>query len=84
MKIVDVFINGNEYDKAIKELKEVIEDQPDYIAARIRLGQVYYEQKNVPKAIQEWESVLIRKPNHPVASKFLKQAQAIEMVDLTP
>jgi Tfp pilus assembly protein PilF len=46
------------------------------IPARIKLGVIYYNLNRVAEATEQWESVLIRDPQHPEALRLLKMANA--------
>lgn len=84
MRIAECFVKLGENDKAIRELKNLIKDYPQYLPARIKLGLVYYNMSAIAEATEQWENVLYRDPHHTEAQKYLKMAQAagITNVDL--
>lgn len=82
MKIVEVLVRKNQGSKAVKELKKIIESYPGYLPAKLKLGVVFYNSNRVVEAIQEWEGVLMRDPNHPEAVNYLKLAQEVGVTSL--
>lgn len=84
MRIAECHVKLEDSEKAIKELKNLIRDYPQYLPARIKLGLVYYNASLIAEATEQWENVLYRDPHHGEAKKYLKMAQAagITNVDL--
>lgn len=80
MKIVDCHVQLNDSDKAIEILKDLIKEYPGFLTARNKLGRIYYEQGQLPEAIDVWENVLRRNENNSEAQRFLRQAQNIEYI----
>ncbi|MCB0406665.1 MAG: tetratricopeptide repeat protein [Bdellovibrionales bacterium] len=80
MKIVDCLENLNRLTEAEAQLKSLVKTYPDFFNARTKLGKIYYEQNKIPEAIDAWENVLSRDPNHAQAKKLLAQAQNIEFI----
>lgn len=76
MKIVDCFLKKGDRDKALKELRNLLKDYPTFTTARIKLGVLLYNSNDVMDAIEQWEAVLEREPNHAEAQRLLKTAQA--------
>lgn len=76
MRIAECFVKLGENEKAIRELKNLIKDYPQYLPARIKLGLVYYNMSLIAEATEQWENVLYRDPHHAEAKKYLKMAQA--------
>ncbi|MCB0411959.1 MAG: tetratricopeptide repeat protein [Bdellovibrionales bacterium] len=79
MKIVDCFKTLGEYDKAFKELRDLIKQYPMFIGARLKLGKFHFEKGDVIAAIEAWEGVLERDPENAEAARLLKQAQAKDL-----
>lgn len=79
MKIVECFMMKGMYDKAVRELKSLLKDYPGFTAGRLKLGMIYYNANNVVDAIEQWEAILRREPDHGEALKFLKLAQAVTL-----
>ncbi len=82
MKAVEVYLRKNQAAKAVKELKKVIDYYPAYLPARLKLGVIYYNSNRVVEAIQEWESILSRDPQHNSALNYLKLAQEVGVTSL--
>jgi tetratricopeptide (TPR) repeat protein len=76
MKIIECLIKKEDSPRAIKELKMLVQEFPQFVPARLKLGLMYYNQKKIVEAEQQWETVLLRDPDHPVAIKYLQMAQA--------
>lgn len=77
MKIVECFIKIGDSEKALKELRGLIKEYPGFLSARVRFGKILYETGDVAGAIEHWEAVTQRDPNHAEAQRLLRQAQAI-------
>lgn len=77
MKVVECYMRLNEPDKALRELRSLIKEYPGFLSARVRLGRILYETSDLPGAVEQWEAVLHRDPNHSEAGRLLRQAQAI-------
>lgn len=75
MKVVECFVEKKNYRRAVKELKNLIKEYPQFNAARIKLGNLYYQANKVIDAVEQWESVLLRDPEHPEARRFIQMAQ---------
>lgn len=76
IRLSEVYLQMGQRDKAIRDLKRLILDQPDYHSARIKLGLIFYNNNNIAEAVEQWEAVLVREPRHSEALKYLKMAQA--------
>lgn len=75
MKMVECFIKKSDEARAAKELKMLVHDYPQFIPARLKLGLMYFNAKKTMEAIEQWENVLLRDPEHPIALKYLQMAQ---------
>lgn len=75
MKIIECFIRKEDDARALKELKVLVQEYPQFVPARLKLGLMYYNQKKIVEAVEQWETVLLRDPEHPVALKYLQMAQ---------
>lgn len=82
MRLSECYVKLNDNDRAIKELKNLIKDYPQLIPARIKLGVIYYNMNNLAEATEQWESVLLRDPDHPEAIHYLKMANAAGITTL--
>ncbi len=84
LRIADCFVKMNDAGKAIRELKNLIREYPQFNQARMKLGQIYYNNNNLAEATEQWENVLLRDPKHIEALKNLKMAQAVGITSLHP
>ena len=78
MKIVEAHLRrnvGDDQAEAMRELKSLTAEYPTFVPARLQLGLLYYNSRQVVAAIEQWETVLLRDPEHPVALKYLQMAQ---------
>jgi tetratricopeptide (TPR) repeat protein len=75
MKLVECFLKKDDIARAAKELKLLVQEYPQFIPARLKLGLLYFNAKKTVEAVQQWETVLLRDPEHPVALKYLQMAQ---------
>lgn len=75
MKMIECYIQKNEEPRALKELKILVQEYPQFIPARLKLGLMYFNSRNTVAAVEQWETVLLRDPEHPLAIKYLQMAQ---------
>lgn len=75
MRIVECHLKMADHDRAIKELRSLIRDYPQFSPARMKLGLIYYNLNHIAEATEQWESILLRDPHHSEALKHLKLAQ---------
>lgn len=83
MRISECFIKMNDFDRAIKDLKGLIREYPQFLPARMKLGILYYNLNNLAEATEQWEALLARDPNHGEAKKHLRMAQTAGITTLT-
>ena len=75
MKTVECFVQMDDSPRALRELKNLVQEYPQFIPARLKLGLLYYNAHKVVEAVEQWETVLARDPDHPTAIKYLQMAQ---------
>lgn len=75
MKMVECFVKMSDDVSAIRELRLIAQEYPQFIPARIKLGLIYFNAKKTVEAVEQWESVLLRDPEHPLALRYLQMAQ---------
>jgi tetratricopeptide (TPR) repeat protein len=75
IKIADSFVKKGDTDRAIRELRNVVKDQPKFTPARVRLGVLLYNSNKVLDAVETWEGVLLRDPENPEAKRLIRMAQ---------
>lgn len=78
MKVVECYFKMGESERAVKELRELIREYPGFLSARVRLGRALHELGDAASAIEQWEAVLQRDPEHADAQQLLRQAQVSE------
>lgn len=83
MRIAECYVKMGDSDRAIRELKSLIREYPQFIQARLKLGVIYYNLNNLAEATEQWENILLRDPRHPEALKYLKMANAAAITTLT-
>lgn len=66
---------------AEKYLKNFIRLYPQNIKARLLLAEWYFENKQVPQAVNEWESILKKQPQNPEALSCLLKVQKLTELD---
>lgn len=82
MKIAEIFILQKNTSAALKELRAIVRENPEYVPARLKLGKAYYDASQVPEAIEQWESALRFEPNNTTARDFLRLAQTVQVTSL--
>lgn len=75
MKIIECWIKKEDTSRATKELQSLVQDYPTFVPARLKLGLVYYNARRTLDAVEQWERVLVRDPEHPLALKYIRMAQ---------
>ena len=61
--LIRLQVSAKQYDQALRELQELLEEDPSHLDAQLRMGLVYGEQKNYPKAIQQLTQILTVRPS---------------------
>ncbi len=74
LKVADSLVKSDRASRAVNELKTLIQNYPHFIGARLKLGDIYFESNNILQAVEQWESVLLRDPQNPLAQSKLKLA----------
>jgi tetratricopeptide (TPR) repeat protein len=74
MSIVECHLALGDQKSAARELKNFSFEQPQFSPAKIKLGQIYYENDRIIEAIELWESVLMRDPENREALRLLRVA----------
>jgi tetratricopeptide (TPR) repeat protein len=59
----------DQYDLAIRQYKEALKANPDYIVGYNNLGHAYEKKKLTTQALEMYEEVLKRDPNNPTAKR---------------
>ena len=61
--LIRLQVSAKQYDEALRELQEILAEDPADLDAQLRMGLVYGEQKNYPKAIQQLTQILTVRPS---------------------
>ncbi len=83
MKIVRCWIELGNSMQASKELRALIVEFPQFLPARVQLGRLHYDAGQVTEAIEAWEEVLAREPDHTEAKQLIQKADALDYTNLT-
>jgi tetratricopeptide (TPR) repeat protein len=83
MRIAECHVQLGDADRAVRELKALIREYPQFIQARLKLGVIYYNMNNLAEATEQWENILLRDPKHPEALKYLKMASVAGITTLS-
>lgn len=75
--IAECLLHLREYQRAIGELKNILQKKPDYTPALMRLGQVYYKLGHFDLAIRSYEHVLLTQPDNKIAHNKLSQIRSL-------
>ncbi len=73
MRMAEVLVQMGNTDRAIKDLKNLVIEYPQFLPAKNKLGVIYYNEGRTREAADQWESVLMRDPQNPEATRYLKQ-----------
>ncbi|OYZ18675.1 MAG: hypothetical protein B7Y39_13145 [Bdellovibrio sp. 28-41-41] len=77
MRMAEVLVQMGNSDRAIKDLKNLVTEYPQFIPAKNKLGVILYNEGRTREAADQWESVLMRDPQNPEANRYLKQIGAL-------
>lgn len=78
MNIIRCYEKLDEYDQALVLLNELCDEYPDFVSARLKLGKLYYDTRQVPEAVEQWEVVLSKDPENKTAKEYLRLANSVE------
>jgi len=67
----EVLADGDRFDEAIEEFKEVIRKNPEFPGIHLALGQLYWRRKDLGKSQQELKLALAEDSNQPLANYYL-------------
>lgn len=75
MKVVECLSKLEDTNQAFRELRLLVQEFPQFVPARLKLGLLLFNAKKVVEAVEQWENILLRDPEHPVALRYLQMAQ---------
>lgn len=78
LRMADIYLKLGQEGRAVKELRQLILQHPDFVGAKVKLGLIYYSQNKVREAIEQWESVLLRDPQNSEVQRYLRRAKLVE------
>jgi len=81
MKIAETYLRLGAENKAIQELNGIIDSYPDFVSARLKLGEIFYDNSQAHLARAQWEKILKIDPKQKVAKRLLKQLDEGEGLD---
>ena len=73
----------NFLNKAFDELQVLKNEQPNFLAARIALGVLYYGSGKILEAQTEWEKVLTKDPRNDEALMYLNLSRTATETSLS-
>lgn len=80
--IAECHVQSGHKDKAIRELKSVLQLDSKLIQPRLKLGLILYNSQLIAEAVDQWENVLLLDPQNSEATRYLKMAQATGITTL--
>ena len=82
MLLAECYVQAGSKDKAIRELKTVLQINMKLIKPRLKLGLILYNSNMIAEAVDQWENVLRLEPKNDEALRYLKMAQATGITTL--
>lgn len=83
LRLAECYVQAGQKDKAIKELRSILQIDPRLSAPRLKLGLILYNAHHIAEAVDQWENVLRYEPKNTDALRYLKMAQATGVTTLT-
>lgn len=83
LRLAECFVQAGQKDKAIKELRSLLQSDPRLAAPRLKLGLILYNSHHIAEAVDQWENILRYDPKNQEALRYLKMAQAAGVTTLT-
>lgn len=75
LKVVDALAAKGELGQAFKEIRQIVQEHPAHHGARLKFGFMLFQSKRVADAMDQWETILLRDPDHPEAKEYLRRAR---------
>jgi tetratricopeptide (TPR) repeat protein len=82
LHMADCYFGLGQSSQAIRELREILKNEPRFVPALLRLGRAFYDLRQIPEAIEQWETVLSVEPENKTAKDFLRLVQAVQVTSL--
>lgn len=83
IRISESYVQAGQKDKAIRELKVLLQANPKLVNPRLKLGLILYNAHYIAEAVDQWETVLRYDSRNTEALRYLKMAQAAGVTTLT-
>ena len=83
LRLAECYVQAGQKDKAIKELKALLQADPRLAAPRLKLGLILYNSHHIAEAVDQWENVLRYDNKNQDAQRYLKMAQAAGVTTLS-
>lgn len=80
--ISECYVQAGQKDKAIKELKAVIQYDGKLVKPRLKLGLILYNSHMIAEAVEQWENIIRLEPKNTDALRYLKMAQTTGITNL--
>lgn len=80
--ISECYVQSGQKEKAIRELRAVIQMDSKLIKPRLKLGLILYNSHLIAEAVDQWENVLRLDPKNTEANRYLKMAQTTGITNL--
>jgi len=62
-RLAQIYLQRNELDKALAQLLEYEQSEPDDYGARVKVALIYFEMKNFQKALERFQVILKEQPD---------------------
>ena len=82
LRLAECFVQAGQKDRAIKELKALLQADPRLSAPRLKLGLILYNSHHIAEAVDQWENILRYDSKNQEAIRYLKMAQAAGVTTL--
>lgn len=82
LRLAECFVQAGQKDRAIKELKALLQADPRLTAPRLKLGLILYNSHHIAEAVDQWENILRYDSKNQEAIRYLKMAQAAGVTTL--
>lgn len=82
LRLAECFVQAGQKDRAIKELKAMLQADPRLTAPRLKLGLILYNSHHIAEAVDQWENILRFDSKNQEAIRYLKMAQAAGVTTL--
>ena len=83
LRLAECYVQAGQKDKAIKELKALLQVDSRLTAPRLKLGLILYNSHHIAEAVDQWENILRYDSKNQEAIRYLKMAQAAGVTTLT-